>query len=139
VTSQASDAMLEEARSEAAAFLGAGSGAEIVFGANMTTLTLHASRILCRALGPGDEILVTGLDHDANVAPWMLAASDRGVTIRQAGIDTESCVVDVDDFASSSRAHTCRRLGWASNGPGTSTTSPSSPRSAAGGRSPITP
>ena len=73
VTSKASDRILEEARSEAAAFLGA-SPAEIVFGANMTTLTMHASRILCRGLGPGDEILVTGLDHDANVAPWMLAA-----------------------------------------------------------------
>ena len=87
-TSRATDAMLDDARAVAAEFLGAASGAEIVFGANMTTLTMHASRILCRGLGPGDEILVTGLDHDANVAPWMLAASDRGVTIRQAGIDT---------------------------------------------------
>ena len=50
-------------------------------------------------LGPGDEILVTGLDHDANVAPWMLAASDRGVTIRQAGIDTESRFADSVSFA----------------------------------------
>ena len=77
----------------------------------MTTLTMHASRILCRELGPGDEVLVTGLDHDANVAPWMLAASDRGVTIRQAGIDLESCVVDVDDFASQAlRPHPCSRV-----------------------------
>ena len=97
---QASDRILAEARSEAAAFLGAASGSEIVFGANMTTLTMHASRILFRGLGPGDEVLVTGLDHDANVAPWMLAASDRGVTVRQVGIDPESCLVDVDDFAS---------------------------------------
>jgi selenocysteine lyase/cysteine desulfurase len=120
VTSKASDRILEEARSEAAAFLGAGSGSEIVFGANMTTLTMHASRILCRGLGPGDEILVTGLDHDANVAPWMLAASDRGVTIRQAGIDTESCLVDVDDFASKLSGRTrVAAFGWASNGAGT--------------------
>ena len=120
VTSKASDRILDEARSEAAAFLGAASGAEIVFGANMTTLTMHASRILCRSLGPGDEILVTGLDHDANVAPWMLAASDRGVTIRQAGIDTESCLVDVDDFASKLSGRTrVAAFGWASNGAGT--------------------
>src|SRR5205809_3734800 len=58
-TSKASDRILEEARSAAAAFLGAAAGSEIVFGANMTTLTMHASRILCRGLGPGDEILVT--------------------------------------------------------------------------------
>ena len=120
VTSKASDRILEEARSEAAAFLGAASGSEIVFGANMTTLTMHVSRILCRGLGPGDEILVTGLDHDANVAPWMLAASDRGVTIRQAGIDTESCLVDVDDFASKLSGRTrVAAFGWASNGAGT--------------------
>jgi cysteine desulfurase family protein (TIGR01976 family) len=120
VTSKASDRILEEARAEAAAFLGAASGSEIVFGANMTTVTMHASRILCRGLGPGDEILVTGLDHDANVAPWMLAASDRGVTIRQAGIDTESCLVDVDDFASKLSGRTrVAAFGWASNGAGT--------------------
>jgi cysteine desulfurase family protein (TIGR01976 family) len=118
-TSVASDRMLDEARAEAAAFLGA-SPAEIVFGANMTTLTMHASRILCRGLGPGDEILVTGLDHDANVAPWMLAASDRGVTVRQAGIDTESCLVDVDDFAGKLTGRTrIAAFGWASNGAGT--------------------
>ncbi len=119
-TSQATDAMLEEARAAAAGFLGAASGAEIVFGANMTTLTMHASRILTRGLGPGDEILVTGLDHDANVAPWMLAAVDRGVTVRQAGIDAESCLVDVDDFASKLTGRTrVAAFGWASNGAGT--------------------
>jgi cysteine desulfurase family protein (TIGR01976 family) len=119
-TSRATDAMLDDARAVAAEFLGAASGAEIVFGANMTTLTMHASRILCRGLGPGDEILVTGLDHDANVAPWMLAASDRGVTIRQAGIDTETCLVDVDDFASKLTGRTrVAAFGWASNGAGT--------------------
>ena len=77
--------VLSDARAAGAWFLGAGSSDEIIFGANMTTLTMHASRILLRDLGPGDEVLVTGLDHDANVAPWMLAAADRGVTVRQAG------------------------------------------------------
>ncbi len=119
-TSVASDRMLAGARASVAEFLGAASGAEIVFGANMTTLTMHASRTLCRDLGPGDEVLVTGLDHDANVAPWMLAAADRGVTIRQAGIDLDSCLVDVDDFAAKLTGRTrIAAFGWASNGAGT--------------------
>jgi cysteine desulfurase family protein (TIGR01976 family) len=119
-TSVASDAMLAAARDRAARFLGATWPEEIVFGANMTTLTMHAARILMRQLGPGDEVLVTGLDHDANVAPWMLAASDRGVTVRQAGIDMDACTVDVEQFASllSSRTRIAA-FGWASNGAGT--------------------
>ena len=119
-TSRRSDEMLEAARAGAAGFLGAGSPSEIVFGANMTTLTMHASRILCRELGPGDEVLVTGLDHDANVAPWILAAADRGVTVRTAGIDTDACLVDVDDFAAQLSDRTrVAAFGWASNGAGT--------------------
>ena len=63
---------------------------------------------------------VTGLDHDANVAPWMLAASDRGVTVRQADIDPETCLVDVDDFAAKLSDRTrVAAFGWASNGAGT--------------------
>ena len=86
----------------------------------MTTLTMHASRILLRDLGPGDEVLVTGLDHDANVAPWLLAAADRGVTVRQAGIDLDTCLVDVDDFAAKLSDRTrVAAFGWASNGAGT--------------------
>jgi len=119
-TSVASEAMLEHARAAAAGFLGAASPAEIVFGANMTTLTMHASRTLCRELGPGDEVLVTGLDHDANVAPWMLAAADRGATVRTAGIDTETCLVDVEDFERQLSDRTrIAAFGWASNGAGT--------------------
>jgi cysteine desulfurase family protein (TIGR01976 family) len=119
-TSRASEAMLEDARATAAGFLGAASAGEIAFGANMTTLTMHASRTLCRDLGPGDEVLVTGLDHDANVAPWMLAAADRGATVRQAGIDLETCLVDVDDFAAKLSDRTrVAAFGWASNGAGT--------------------
>ncbi len=119
-TSRASDEMLDAARAAVAGFLGAGSPGEIVFGANMTTLTMHASRTLCRDLKPGDEVLVTGLDHDANVAPWMLAAADRGATVRTAAIDTESCLVDVEDFASQLTERTrVAAFGWASNGAGT--------------------
>jgi cysteine desulfurase family protein (TIGR01976 family) len=118
-TSVASDRMLADARAEAAAFLGAQAG-EIVFGANMTTLTMHASRTLFRELGPGDEVLVTGLDHDANVAPWLLAAEDRGVTVRQVGIDPDVCVVDPNVFAGMLTDRTrVAAFGWASNGAGT--------------------
>ena len=118
-TSVASDRMLADARAQAAAFMGAQAG-EIVFGANMTTLTMHASRTLFRELGPGDEVLVTGLDHDANVAPWLLAAEDRGVTVRQVGIDPEVCVIDPNVFAGllSDRTRVAA-FGWASNGAGT--------------------
>jgi cysteine desulfurase family protein (TIGR01976 family) len=111
--------MLADARAQAAEFLGAQAG-EIVFGANMTTLTMHASRTLFRELGPGDEVLVTGLDHDANVAPWLLAAEDRGVMVRQVGIDPDVCVIDPNVFAGllSDRTRVAA-FGWASNGAGT--------------------
>jgi cysteine desulfurase family protein (TIGR01976 family) len=119
VTSVASDRVLADARATTAAFLGAQPG-EIVFGANMTTLTMHASRTLFRDLGPGDEVLVTGLDHDANVAPWLLAAADRGVVVRQVGIDPGVCVVDPNVFAGLLSERTrVAAFGWASNGAGT--------------------
>jgi cysteine desulfurase family protein (TIGR01976 family) len=86
----------------------------------MTTLTFHASRALTRDLGPGDEILVTRIDHDGNVAPWLLAAEDRGVTVRHADIDAESCTVDIDDFAAQLSDRTrIAAFNWASNGAGT--------------------
>jgi cysteine desulfurase family protein (TIGR01976 family) len=80
-TSQETDALLAGARSAVADFLN-GRPDEIAFGANMTTLTFHVSRALGRSWGPGDEIVVTELDHHANVAPWRRLAKERGVTIR---------------------------------------------------------
>jgi len=80
-TSEETDAALLAARQALADFLG-GAPEEISFGANMTTLTLHVSRALGRRLGPGDEIVVTELDHHANVDPWRELAKERGVTIR---------------------------------------------------------
>ena len=76
--SRASDAMVRQAREAMAAFLGAARPEEISLGQNMTSLTLHLSRSIARELSPGDEIVVTRLDHDANVAPWLLVARDRG-------------------------------------------------------------
>jgi cysteine desulfurase family protein (TIGR01976 family) len=80
-TSQETDAALAAARRAVADFLGA-SADEVAFGANMTTLTFHLARALGRAWGPGDEVVVTELDHHANVDPWRALARERGVTIR---------------------------------------------------------
>src|SRR5229473_5343583 len=96
-TSRNTDAMLAEARAAMADFLNCAAD-EIVFGPNMTTLTYAMSRAIGRELGPGDEILVTRLDHDANVSPW-LALEEKGVTIRWAEIHKEDCTLDVEDLA----------------------------------------
>ena len=118
-TSQASDEVLSGARADLAAMLGCDAG-EVVFGANMTTLTFHASRALTRDLGEGDEILVTRVDHDGNVAPWLLAAKDRSVTVRQVDIDPDTCLIDLDDFAAKLSDRTrIAAFNWASNGAGT--------------------
>src|SRR5580658_531139 len=96
-TSRRTNAMLASARAAMADFLNCGAD-EIVFGPNMTTLTYAMSRAIGRDLGPGDEILVTRLDHDANVSPW-LALEEKGVTIRWAEIHTGDCTLDVEDLA----------------------------------------
>ena len=96
-TSERSDAMVEQARAAAAAFLNAASPDEIVFGANMTTLTFAVSRAIGRELGPGDEIMVTRLEHDANVSPW-LALEAQGVRVRFADVRTEDCTLDLGDL-----------------------------------------
>jgi cysteine desulfurase family protein (TIGR01976 family) len=80
-TSEETDQLLAGAREALADFLGA-TPTEVVFGANMTTLTFHLGRALGRAWGSGDEIVVTELDHHANVAPWQALARERGVTLR---------------------------------------------------------
>src|SRR5207244_812857 len=114
---------LAEARAAMADFLNCGAD-EIVFGPNMTTLTYAMSRsfgreIGGRDLGPGDEILVTRLDHDANVSPW-LALEEKGVTIRWAEIHEESCTLDLADLASKINERTkLVAVGYASNAVGT--------------------
>jgi len=84
VTSRRTDSVIAEARGAMADFLGCDKD-EVAFGPNMTTLTFAISRAIGRELGPGDEILLTHLDHDANVSPWR-ALEERGVTIRFAEI-----------------------------------------------------
>jgi cysteine desulfurase family protein (TIGR01976 family) len=98
-TSRRSDEVLDEARIAMADFLNASHPEEIVFGNNMTTLTLHMSRSLARNLQAGDDILVTRMDHDANIAPWMLVAEDRGCNLLWVDFDVESGMLDLDDFA----------------------------------------
>jgi len=88
-TSVETDALLAAARAAFADFLGA-SPEEVAFGANMTTLTFHLARAIGRRLGPGDEIVVTELDHHANLAPWQALARERGVTLRSVPFDPDS-------------------------------------------------
>ena len=118
-TSVRSDAILHEAHVAMGDFLNAASPDEIVFGPNMTTLVFNLSRAIGRTLRAGDEIVVTRLDHDANIAPW-LALQDCGMRIRWADIRAEDCTLDM---ASLERAITDRTklvaLGLASNAVGT--------------------
>ncbi|HEX9166492.1 MAG TPA: cysteine desulfurase-like protein [Gemmatimonadales bacterium] len=92
-TSEETDRLLLEAREVLAAFLN-GAAAEIVFGHNMTTLTFHLARGLGMAWGPGDELVVTDLDHHANRAPWERLALERGVTVRIAPFDPSTGELD---------------------------------------------
>jgi len=116
---RASEEIVEGARGAVAEMLGA-SPEGVVFGPSMTSLTMAFSAAVGRTLSPGDEIVCTRLDHDANVAPWLLAAEDRGVVVRQVGIDPEVCVIDPNVFAGLLSERTrVAAFGWASNGSGT--------------------
>ena len=93
---------------------------EVIFGQNMTSLTFGISRAIGRDLGPDDEILVTRLDHDANVSPWVAMSEDRGVTVRWVEIHDEDCTLDMADLASKINAKTkLVAVGYASNAVGT--------------------
>jgi cysteine desulfurase family protein (TIGR01976 family) len=118
-TSAETDAIIEGARESLAGFLNA-SPSEIVLGANMTTLTFHLSRALGRDYGPGDEIVVTELDHHANVAPWLALAQERGVTVRVARMVPETGQLDWDDLKAKLNKWTkLVAIGAASNALGT--------------------
>ena len=117
-TSRRIEAVVEQARAASARFLGCDPD-EIMFGGSMTALNFTLSRTLGRTLRPGDEILVTRLDHDANVAPWLELARDAGLVVRQAEVRADT-TLDVPDLQ--------RQLGprtrvvafpWASNAVGT--------------------
>ncbi len=115
-TSRRSDEILHEAHAAMADFLNAARPEEIIFGNNMTTLTLHISRSLAHTLQAGDNILVTRLDHDANIAPWMLVAEDRGCNLIWVDMDVEAGTLDLDDFAKAlERKPKIAAFGYASN------------------------
>ena len=117
-TSRNTDCMIAEARSAMGDFLNCDAD-EIVIGANMTTLTFALSRALGRELGPGDEIVLTLLDHDANFSPWK-ALEEKGVIIRTVNFNRDDCTLDMQDLAAKIGSRT--RLvaaGYASNAVGT--------------------
>ncbi len=117
-TSHNTDAMISGARAAMADFLNCDPD-EVVFGPNMTTLTYAISRSIGRELGPGNEIVVTHLDHDANISPWR-ALEERGVIVRFAEINQEDCTLDMNDLGRKITGHTrLVAVGHASNAVGT--------------------
>ena len=118
-TSRRSDAIVDEAHAALGDLLGADAD-EIKLGANMTTLTLHVSRSIAATLEPGDEIVVTRLDHEANVGPWRSVAAERGLTIREWDIRPDDATLDLDALADLLGPRTrLVAFGWASNAVGT--------------------
>jgi cysteine desulfurase family protein (TIGR01976 family) len=121
-TSERSDAVAHEAHAAMADFLGAADPASIKFGANMTTLTFHVSRSIGATLSPGDEIVVTTLDHSANVDPWRALAADRGLTVRVVDIRPDDVSLDLASLDDVLGPRTkVVAFGWASNAVGTIT------------------
>ena len=117
-TSQRTNTVLAEARSAMADFFGSDPD-EVVFGPNMTTLTFAISRSIGRELGPGDEILLTHLDHDANVSPWRVL-EERGVSIRFVDINEDDCTLNLADLEQKISTRTrVVAVGYASNAVGT--------------------
>ncbi len=118
-SSAETDAAIAQARQTLGEFVNAAPD-EIVFGANMTTLTFHLARALGRGYQPGDEIVVTELDHHANIDPWRALVRDRGVTVRMARLDAGSGQLDMEDLARAIGPRTrLLAIGAASNALGT--------------------
>jgi len=119
-TSRESDALILQARTAMADFINASGPEEIIFGQNMTSLTFHLSRSLARRLQPGDEIIVTRLDHDANVAPWLLIAQDRGLNVRWVDLNPEDGTLDMESLRAALEGNPkLVAVGYASNALGT--------------------
>lgn len=119
-TSRESDAMLVQARSAMADFLNARHDEEIIFGPNMTSLTFRMSETLAEKFEPGDEIIVTRLDHDANISPWMQLAAARGCELKWLDFDVEDCTLSLQALeAMLSKRTKLIAVGYASNAVGT--------------------
>jgi len=120
LTSRRSDQIAHEAHQAMADMLGAADPSEIKFGANMTTLTLHVSRSIGATMRPGDEIVVTALDHEGNVGPWKAIAADRGLIVRTVDIHAADVTLDLASLdAVLSERTKLVAVGWASNAVGT--------------------
>ena len=118
-TSEETDAIILDARRAMADLLGA-SPDEICFGANMTSLTFHLARTLGRMWAEGDEVIVTELDHHANVAPWRALEIDRGMVVKSARLDCDAAQIDYEHLASLVSPRTkLIAVGGASNATGT--------------------
>jgi len=119
LTSERSDAMLARAH-EAVADLFNADAREVKFGANMTTLNFALSRSIGATLGPGDEVVVTRLDHEANVGPWHALAGERDVVVRTVEIREEDCTLDIGSLEAALSSRTKHvAVGLASNAVGT--------------------
>ena len=117
-TSRSNDAMIASARAAMADFFNCDKD-EVVFGQNMTTITFALARAIGRVFEPGDEIVVTTLDHDANVAPWR-ALEEMGMVIRQVDIHESDCTLNLEDLKHKINANTkLVAVGYASNAVGT--------------------
>ncbi|MGB1285678.1 MAG: cysteine desulfurase-like protein [Aggregatilineales bacterium] len=97
-TSRRNDDMMQRAREKVAKFLNAPSPKEIVFGANMTTLNFALSRAIAQTLEPGDELILTRMDHDANISPWLRIAEDNDLTLKWVDINVEDGTLDLDSY-----------------------------------------
>lgn len=119
-TSIESDEIVDAAHQAAADFVGVDDPGTVSFGGNMTTLTFALSRALARTWDPGDEIVLSRLEHDANFSPWRLAAEDAGVTVRYVDINPDDCTLVLDDYAKLLNERTrLVAVGCASNAAGT--------------------
>jgi cysteine desulfurase family protein (TIGR01976 family) len=119
-TARESDVVLLQARTAVAEFLNAARTEEILFGQNMTSLTFQISRSLARTLGPGDDVIVTRLDHDANITPWTIAAEERGATVKWVDFHPETGTLDLDGLkAALAGKPKIVAVGYASNSLGT--------------------
>ena len=118
-TSVESDRLLDSAHQGVADFLGATDKDCIAFGPNMTTMTLALSRAIGRSWKQGDEMVLSGLEHDANFTPWMLAAEDARATVRIADVHADDCTLNIDDLQSKINERTrLVAVGCASNASG---------------------
>jgi len=98
-TSLNTDALVLKAHEDAALFLGAKSAAEVIIGQSMTSLTFHLSRSICRDFQPGDEIVISRVEHEGNVGPWLEIAKDKGLRIRWVEFDRDSWLIEPDALA----------------------------------------